>query len=189
MSKISTERQQVASTTTRINQLAVGGVIAGVIWIIVGLVSILTQITGSPLDIALIIGNLLLIFPLFGLYLLYRDRYPRLGIASFVVFLLGTLANVVGTGAFALGVESLSFLAFPVGILGELIGFLGFAWITARARRLPRWTGALLVLTFPGAAAVGALTGTTSEFGDYPGAVTVGLIFLIVGYLMYRHTA
>lgn len=102
---------------------------------------------------------------------------------------MGTLANVTGTAAFVVGVEALSFLAFPVGILGELLGFLGFAWMTARASRLPKWTGSLLVLTFPGAAVIGAITGTTSEFGDYPGAVAVGVIFLIVGYVMYEYTS
>lgn len=162
--------------------------IAGGVWILLGMISILTPIAGSVLDIVLIIGNTLIVPLLFGLYLLYRDRYPRLGGASFLVFLLGTLANVVGTTGFVLGSESFAVLAFPVGVLGELLGFVGFAWMTARTDRLPRWTGTLLLLTFPGAAVVGAFADTTSEFGDYPGAVVVGLVFTIVGYLMYRHT-
>lgn len=176
------------NSTVRVNQLAVGGIIAAGLWILVGLISLFSQITGSILDYILIVGNVLIILPLFGLYLLYRDRFPRSAIAAFVLFLVGVLANVIGTAAFTFGVESLSFLAFPVGILGELLGFLGFAWITARSSRLPKWTGSLLVLTFPGAAGVGLVTGTTSEFGDYPGAVVVGLVFAVVGYLMYRYT-
>ncbi|WP_435063306.1 hypothetical protein [Halobaculum sp. EA56] len=179
---------ETSASTARVNRLAVGGLVAGVVWTLLGAVSLFTAITGSVLDVVLVVGNVLLVLPVLGLYLLYRDEFPRLGAASVGAFLAGTLANVVGTAGVVVGVESLSVLAFPVGVVGELLGFLGFAAMTARSDRLPRWTGSLLVLTFPGAAAVGALAGTASSFGDYPGAVVVGALVLVVASVLYGRT-
>lgn len=186
-SEQSTTRLERALPDERIGTLALAGVLTGLAYTTLGLVSLGTTTTGAVLDGWLIFANVLEVFALFGLYLVYRDVAPRLGLASFALFAATTVANVAGTAAFVLEVDALVFLAFPVGVFGQFVAYLGFALITARTARLLRWTGSLLVLTFPAAIVIGRLTGSMTEFGDYPGAIGVGVIYLLVGTLVHRY--
>jgi hypothetical protein len=117
-----------------------------------------------------------------GLHARQRTNYGRLGTAGFFGAFTGTSLLLVGlTLSFLSGSLSGRALLDPilgVGLWVALLGYLLMGIATLRLRVLPQWCGALLIVSFPIAIAL----------GDFGGGAVLGLLWLAVGYaLLSQH--
>jgi hypothetical protein len=152
------------------------------------------SVAWTPVHALLIVGAILSLFGLIGLYRAQAARAGALGLAGFVLGLIGTalVVAVLVIDAFVLPVLAADsagrvlldpagpLFAGALGLVFLLMGvtfalgtiLLGFA--TARASVLPRWAGALIL-------AGGPLLGFTPPLPTSAGIV--GALLLGAGYL------
>ncbi len=76
-----------------------------------------------------------------------------------------------------------------MGLLLMFAGFVVLGIATLRARVLPRWCGVALILALPLTFGSGVLLRPEGEFGDYPGAIVLGVIWLALGYALRSRVA
>jgi hypothetical protein len=168
---------------------ALGDVLAGVAWVVSGLISLVvpgqgTEEIGSStyylLETILCIAAVGMLGGLAGLHASQAASYGQLGAVSFYAAFIGSALILISTAATILaGREVLNFL-FALGYLGTLgLVFLGVA--TLRARVLPQWCGVLLIVAVFGIPIYFAL-------GDYGGAMLYGLVWLVLGYALWSHS-
>ena len=137
---------------------------------VIGVVSILTGLVvfaGSTLHIGLgiawghwlmVLGNILLVFTITGLYAVQTRQSGAFGLATYVLTVTGLLvktatdiiflADIHGQAA-AREVWSFLYIDLPVvlpGAFAALVGLLLFGLVTAYSRVLPRWAGVILSL-------------------------------------------
>lgn len=169
-----------------------GAILSGLAFTALSLLSLATPEPASFLDVIFAAAWLSTVIPVVGLHAAQEGRDGLLGRAGTVMLVGGAVASCLGTTAIAAGAMSFAWLSFPVGALLLLAGLVVLGLAILRARVLPRWCGAALILALPLTVVAGAVLGVQSEsgFGDYPGVIVVGLVWLAVGYaLRSRGTA
>ncbi len=162
---------------------ALGAVLAGVVWIVSGILAVIYQGVHAPGSLAdylvegtFAAGLLLTSGAMVGLHALQKDNYGRIGRAGFYTVVVASLGQVLGTMVLLAGSTALEFLVFPVGVLGVLVGFVLYGAATLQARVLPRWCGIGLIVGLPVAIVLGL----------YGGNVLFGIFWLMLGYVLLQ---
>jgi hypothetical protein len=162
---------------------AMGALLAGIAWLLSGLISLVMPGQGTEeigsfsyylLETIFCIASVGILGGLAGFHALQAASYGQLGAVGFYAAFIGTALMLISTAATNLaGREVLNFL-FVLGFLGTLgLVLLGVA--TLRARVLPQWCGVLLIAAVFGIPVYFAL-------GNYGGAILYGLVWLGLGY-------
>src|SRR3712207_7624490 len=154
----------MSSTKELVRWGGLAGILAGVAWALSGIVHFAmvypeagTGPTGSLSDYLIegahAVAEAGMVVALLGLRARQAPAYGRLGMAGFVLALLGSALLCVITviaiiSGDALG-EAVLGTIFISGVLGWLVGFPLLGIATLRARVLPRWCGVLLIAYFP----------------------------------------
>ena len=155
---------------------AVGLMLGGVIWVVLGLsalVGYLQAIPGREDVVLFVLAHLLLAVGLVGLHALQEDSYGRLGRAGFYIALVAIAARVLGAVVFLAGSSALEWISLPA-TLGMLVGFVLYGVATLRARVLPRWYGLALIVSLPVSLPVAVY-----------GTVLFGLFLVVLGYVLW----
>ena len=121
---------------------AIGLVQASVIWVVLGLSSVvgyLQAIPGREDVVLFIVAMLLTAASLVGLHTLQKDSYGRLGRTGFYVALAAIAAHVLGAVLYLAGDSAFQWLSSPVGAFGMLTGFVLYGIATLRARVAMVW--------------------------------------------------
>ena len=165
---------------------ALGAVLAGVAWVVSGLISLVvpgqgTEEIGSStyylLETIFCIASVGMLGGLAGLHALQAASYGRLGAVGFYAAFIGTALMLISTAATILAGREVLDWVFVLGFLGTLgLVLLGVA--TLRARVLPQWCGVLLIVAVFGIPVYFAL-------GNYGGAILYGLLWLALGYALW----
>jgi hypothetical protein len=166
---------------------ALGAGLAGVAWIVAGVVPSVTM--GQTLLPVLAIYAIALIGVMVGLFGLYARQARSLGWLGTTGFLAAFLGSALALVALVLLLLSsgdlltreLGAQALGLGLTGILLGFvvssIGVALLgvgTLLARVLPLWCGvALIVLPF------------SAAVNDYGGWIVFGLLWLALGYVLW----
>jgi hypothetical protein len=169
---------------------ALGALLAGVAWTVLGLVDILTlsgrgsEVLNSAfleamLYLVALVGTL---GGIVGLHARQTPSYGKLGAAGFLAAFTGTAILLVGlTLSFLTGGEfGTTFLDFILGtgLWLVLVGFVLLGVATLRLEALPRWCGVALIVCLP----------LAITLGDYGGGIVLGLLWLSVSYaLVFQH--
>lgn len=161
----------------------IAAMVAGVVWVISGILAIVYQGVHAPGTFAdylvegtFAIGLLLTVVGMMGLHVLQKENYGRIGRGGFWTVVVASLGQVLGTLVLLAGSTALAWLVFPVGVLAVLVGFVLYGAATLQARVLPRWCGVGLIVGLPVAIALGL----------YGGNVLFGLLWLALGYLLLQ---
>lgn len=128
--------------------------------------------------------------PVVRLHAMHGKRDGAIGTIGTVALSVGAVANAVGLVVKVAGSDVLSWLVLPVGGLLLFLGLVLFGVGTWRARVLPRWCGAAMVMVLP-------FTLLTSVWfpvegdgtGDYPGVFVVGALWLAMAFAARRSSA
>jgi hypothetical protein len=168
------------------------GILAGVAWAVSGIVHFAlvypeagTGPTGSLSDYLIesahAVAEAGMLGALLGLRARQTPAYGRLGMAGFVLALLGSallcaITVIAIISGDALG-EAVLGTIFISGVLGWLVGFPLLGIATLRARVLPRWCGVLLLAYFP---LFGFLL---ASYGW--GGIALGLLWGALGYVLW----
>ena len=174
------------SSTDLVGWGAMAALLAGMAWVVSGVVSLVMPGQGTEeigsfsyylLEAFFCIATVGMLGGLAGLHALQATNYGWFGAAGFYAAFIGTALMLLSTAATILaGREVLNFL-FVVGFLGTFgLVLLGVA--TLRARVLPRWCGVLLIVAVLGIPVYFAL-------GNYGGAILYGLVWLGLGYALW----
>ncbi len=170
-----------------------GAILSGVTFIILSLLSLATPEPAAYLDVIFGVAWLSTVLPVAGLHVAQEGRYGLLGRVGSATLVGGAVATFLGALAIATGSVFLGGLLFIVGGLLLLAGLVVLGIATLRARVLPRWCGAALILALPLTALAGPLTGgilqARSNSGDYPGVIVIGLLWLGLGYALWSRRA
>ncbi len=161
---------------------AIGLMLSGVIWVILGLsvpVGYLQAIPGREDVVLFVGGDLFLAMGLVGLHALQKDSYGLLGRVGFYIVLAAVAARILGAVVFLAGSLTLQWISFP-GALGMLVGFVLYGVATLRARVLPRWYGLALI----GSALIVVVPGSLPLL-RYATTMLYGLILLMLGYVLW----
>ncbi|HEU4494421.1 MAG TPA: hypothetical protein VFR69_09525, partial [Rubrobacteraceae bacterium] len=113
-----------------------------------------------------------------GLHALQRGSYGGVGRAGFYTILASSLAIVAGGVGHLFGTMALEWLAYPVGMLGVIVGFSLYGAATVQARVLPRWYGVVLIVFLP----------ISVLFGVYDN-LWVGVVQLVLGAVLWTRRA
>jgi hypothetical protein len=115
---------------------------------------------------------------LIGLDALQRGSYGGVGRAGFYTILASSLAIVAGGAGHLFGTMALEWLAYPVGMLGVIVGFSLYGAATVQAGVMPRWYGVVLIVFLP----------ISVLFGTYDN-LWVGVVQLVLGSALWRRRA
>jgi hypothetical protein len=155
---------------------AIGLMLGGVMWVILGLsalVGYLQAIPGREDVVLFIVALLLSAAGLVGLHTLQRGSYGLLGQAGFYIALAAVAARILGAVVFLAGSSALEWISLP-GTLGMLVGFVLYGVATVQARVLPRWYGLALIVSMP----------VSLPLAGY-GTTLFGLILVVLGYMLW----
>jgi len=165
---------------------AMGALLAGIAWLLSGLISLVMPGQGTEeigsfsyylLETLFCAATVGILGGLASLHALQVASYGRLGVIGFYAAFIGTALLLISTAATIIaGREVLNFL-FVLGFLGTL-GLVPLGVATLRARVLPRWCGVLLIVAVMGIPVYFAL-------GNYGGAILYGLVWLGLGYTLW----
>ena len=156
---------------------AVGLMIGGVMWLVLGLSNVfgyLQAIPGREDVVLLILALLLTAAGLVGLHALQGESYGILGQVGFYIALAALVARALGAGVYLAGSSALGWISYPWGTTGMLVGFVLYGLATLRARVLPRWYGLALIVCMP----------VSLPLATY-GTVLFGLIVVVLGYTLW----
>ncbi len=162
---------------------AIGFMLGGVVWVVVGILDASRDPFTFPGPVAfllLIVALLLSALGLVGLHALQEGSYGRIGgygrigLAGFYTALVAIAVQILGAVGLLWGSGALGWLVAPVGSSAKLVGFVLYGAATVQARVLPRWYGVLLIVFMPISAALGAY-----------GNIWVGLVSLVLGYVLW----
>jgi len=154
-----------------------GLMLGGVVWVVLGLFAVLGYLQAIPgrEDVVLLIVALLLTATgLAGLHALQRTRYGFFGRAGFWVALASLVARALGAGVYLAGSSALSWISYPWGTIGMLVGFVAYGVATMRAGVLPRWDGRALIVSMPISLPLSAY-----------GTTLFGVIMGVLGYALW----
>lgn len=156
---------------------AIGLVLGGATWLVLGLSAVLGYLQAIPgrEDVVLFIVALLFTAAgLVGLHTLQRASYGILGQAGFYVALVAIAGRILGAVVFLVGSSALEWISKPA-TLSMLVGFVLYGVATLRAGVLPRWYGLALVVSMP----------LSLFLATYYGTVLFGLILVVLGYVLW----
>jgi hypothetical protein len=159
---------------------AIGLMLGGVMWVVLGLSALVGYLQAIPgrEDVALFVVALLLTAAgLVALHTLQNDSYGLLGRAGFYIALAAVAARILGAVVFLAGSSALEWISLP-GTLGMLVGFVLYGVATVQARVLPRWYGLALIVVLP----------VSLPLAGY-GTALFGLILLVLGYVLWLRRA
>jgi hypothetical protein len=169
---------------------ALGALMAGVAWTVLGLVDMATlggrgseALNSAFLEATLYLAALAsTLGGIVGLHARQTPHYGRLGTAGFLATFAGTAILLVGLILFFLvgGLVGTAYLdpVLGAGLWCVLVGFLLLGAATLRLEALPRWCGVALIVDLP----------LAITLGDYGGGIVLGLLWLGVGYtLLFQH--
>jgi hypothetical protein len=164
---------------------AVGLVLGGVGWIAVYLLSLKMASAPPPsfmppefslwLYMATIAVSLI---GLVGLHALQRRSYGGVGRAGFYTILVSSVVIVASGVGHLFGSMALDWLAYPVGMVGVIVGFSLYGAATVQAKVLPRWYGVVLIVFLP----------ISVLFGVYDN-LWVGAVQLVLGTVLWTRRA
>jgi hypothetical protein len=155
---------------------AIGFMLGGVMWVVLGLgaiVGYLQSIPGREDVVLFVVALLLTAAGLVGLHTLQRDSYGLLGRAGFYIALAAIAARILGAVVFLAGSSALEWISMP-GTFGMLVGFVLYGVATLQARVLPRWYGLALIVSMP----------VSLPLAVY-GTALFGLILVVLGYVLW----
>ena len=162
--------------------------LAGTLWIVLGLVSFaIPRPAAGPafqgtfsyylVEVIFSLACIGMLGGLVGLHVVQARGLGRLGTVGFSLAFTGIALIVISTlTTLLLGREVLSIL-FVVGMIGALVGLVMLGIATLRARVLPQWSAAVLLVSalgFP----------VYFVFDVYGGGIVFGLIWLVLGYAL-----
>lgn len=162
---------------------------AGVAWVALSLLSILTPEPARFLDILFVVPYALSLGGVLGLHAVHLDhasRLERIGAWSSVIGMAVTLVGQVGI---ITDTDLLTRLVLPAGVVIWLLGLVLFGIAMVRARVLPAWVGIAIALSQPLAVLAGLVLSPISPLsstGDYSGAIGHGLVWLALGSALRR---
>jgi hypothetical protein len=159
---------------------AIGLMLGGVMWVVLGLsalVGYLQAIPGREDVVLFVVALLLTAAGLVALHTLQNDSYGLLGRAGFYIALAAVAARILGAVVFLAGSSALEWISLP-GTLGMLVGFVLYGVATVQARVLPRWYGLALIVVLP----------VSLPLAGY-GTALFGLILLVLGYTLWLRRA
>ena len=166
-----------------------GGLLAGAVWTVLGLVDMATvggrgsEVFSSgfldeTLYLVALVGTL---GGIVGLHARQTPSYGRLGTAGFLVAFTGIALLLVGLIlSFLVGGDFRTAFLDPVlgaGLWSVLVGFVLLGAATLRLKALPRWCGVALSICLPLAIIL----------GDYGGGLVLGVTWLAICYVLVSH--
>lgn len=162
---------------------ALGALLAGVAWIASFIVDLTIagqspETSGLP-SFYLIQGILTValagtLVGLLGLHAQQATSYGVLGTVGLLAALIGTALVLANVAFIHVAGRDVLDLLLGVGLVGMFFGFVLLGVATLRARVLPQWCGAALIVVLPIAAIL----------GDYGGGLVFGLVWLALGYVL-----
>ncbi len=164
---------------------AIAAIAAGVAWIAVSFLGFVVENPAlSPeVNFLYVVAVLLMLGGLVGFHALQRRNYGIIGQVSFYTIIAATFAQVLGWLAIFTGASAaLVWFVLPASILAVLVGFVLYGVATLQARVLPRWCGIVLIIAVPVLVALGGMSGSP---GISIGYVWFGLVWLLLGYLLW----
>lgn len=176
------------TTSNLVRWGAWGFVLAGALWLVMGLVSAFVtnprlMMPGSVLFYyyaALgILARLLLGVGVVGLHALQKQSYGRIGRAGFYAVLVAVAVLILSLLAALAVSPTLGGLGSLVGQLLLIVGFALYGAASLQARVLPRWYAIVLLAFVPVSAALAALA---------PGSANIwmGAVSLVLGFVLWR---
>lgn len=164
-----------------------GGVVAGVMWVLSALLILLAtphrvsfdSFSDYLLQIILLVAYAGTLVALLGIHALHSGsgRYGRLGAAGSVITFIGyAIVFVVVTVSILEGGASLLAVRLA-GAAAVLIGSILLGAMIIRARILPWWCGLLLIVAFP----LGDLSNAVLRGGE---GFLLGILWGLVGYAL-----
>ena len=157
---------------------AIGLMLGGVTWVVLGLSAILGYLQAIPgrEDVVLFVVALLFTAAgLVGVHAFQKDAYGLLGQAGFYIALAAIAARILGAVLFLAGSSIHEGFPFPVATIAMVVGFVLYGVATVRARVLPGWYGLALIVSMP-----------VSLFAPtYYGTVLFGLFLVVLGYALW----
>jgi hypothetical protein len=162
---------------------AIGLMLGGVTWGILGLSAVLGYLQAIPGREDVVLFVIALLFTaagLVGLHTLQRASYGVLGQAAFYLALVAIGGRILGAVVSLAGSSALEWISFPA-TLCMLVGFVLYGVATLRARVLPPSYGLALIVSMP----------VSLYLPTYYGTVLFGLILVMLGYVLWlrRRTA
>jgi hypothetical protein len=121
-----------------------------------------------------LLALLLVLAGVFGFHFLQDDRYGPIGQAGLWTIFGASVLQEVGLLIFVLGDATLFWLAFPVGYVTMIVGYVLFGAATLQAGVVPRWCGLALLLGAP----------VSYLMGDY-GGLAFGAMWVALGYVLW----
>ena len=126
---------------------AIGFMLSGVVWVVVGILDATRDpftLPGPAAFLLLIVALLLSALGLVGLHALQQGRlqegsYGRIGLAGFYTALVAIAVQILGAVGLLWGSGALGWLVAPVGSSAKLVGFVLYGAATVQARVLPQW--------------------------------------------------
>jgi hypothetical protein len=176
------------STSDLIRWGGLAGVIAGVAYLLTGIINLFTpqnpvfiSFSDYLIEILFIVGLVGTLGAIAGLDFLQRERYGRTGAAGSLTAFVGFgLLLVAAVATLLAGGEALDGF-FPVGSLAALVGLALLGSATLRARVLPRWCGLVLIAGYPLTVVIDIATGGA-------GGILLGIVWALVGYALLSNT-
>jgi hypothetical protein len=163
---------------------------AGVAWVSLSLLSILTPDPARYLDVLFVVPFSLSLGAVLGVHAMQRDHAGRLERVGAWISITGMAATLIGQVGIIADLSGLTRTVLPAGVAVWLLGFALFGAGTVRARVLPPWVGVTIALSQPLAVVAGLALSPISPLsstGSYSGAIAHGLIWLAVGSVLRAH--
>lgn len=162
------------------------GVLAGVMFVLAGILNLIASqqrvsfnsFSDYLSEIILVVAFAVTLVVIAGLHVLQRGRYGRLGAAGSLITFIGyALIVVVAAVTLLVGGEAL-FAVRLIGASAVLVGSILLGAMTLRARVLPWWCGALLIVGFPLGDVLDEIVASGSE------GIVFGIVWGLVGYAL-----
>jgi hypothetical protein len=172
-----TSRKEHMGSSGLVRWGAIDLILGGVVWLMLGLSGVfgyLQAIPGREDVVLLIVALLLTAAGLVGLHVLQGRSYGLLGRMGFYIAVASLLARALGAGVYLAGSSALSWISYPWGTIGMLVGFVVYGFATLRARVLPRWYGLALIVSVP----------VSLPLATY-GTALFGVILVVLGYALW----
>ena len=165
---------------------ALGALLAGVAWIVEGLLTLVIpeqgpEAFGSPSfylsNVVFVIAFIGTLAGLIGLHARQAPSYGRTGRAGLVAALVGVALMLVAVVTSIMAGRPIGVVEglFQIAILVTFVGFVLYGAATQQARVLPRWSGVALIIALP----------VSPALGEYGGNALFGLMWLALGYVLW----
>jgi hypothetical protein len=162
---------------------AVFGFAATAAWIALGAESVVRGGEMHYRDVLWTVPWVLTILTFAHLHALQRHRLPGWGRAAGIAVIVTMVILMIGQVSLVIGLDFLTVLAFPAGVIAWLVAMIPFGVATAKARILPRRVGVALVLLEPGSILAGVALSPIAglhDRGNFSGGLEKGLIVLML---------